>query len=91
MDLSLSVLWAVDSPESTNFGFLPKTELLAKIILSRVLTSATLAETVSTPLTPLKYDVECSFTSKNLLMEVSNGSVFLPLLAVLGLLVLKIY
>ena len=50
----------------------------------------TSAETVSTPLTPLKSDVECSFTTEKPLMEASNGSVFLPLLVILGLLGLKI-
>ena len=86
-------LWklALESPKSTNFGVLPKTELLAKLILSRRLMLATLAETDSTPLTPQKKDVNFSFTAENPLMEASNGLASLTLLGVLGLLGLKIY
>ena len=91
MDLSLSAVWEGKSPKSTNFGVSPKTELLAKFIFLRGLTLATLVETVSAPLAPLKKDVECSFTAKNPLMKASNGSAFLLLLVVLGLLGLKVY
>ena len=89
-DLSLSVVWAVENPKSTNFGLSPKMALHAKFTLSHGLTSGTSAETVSAPLTLLKYYVECPFTAKNQLMEASNGLTFLPLLAVLELLGLKI-
>ena len=89
MDLSLSAVWVGESPKPVNFGVSPKTELLAKSTLLHGLTSATSAENVSTPLTPLKYGVEYSFTAGNQLMKSSNGLVFLPLLVVLGLLGLK--
>ena len=90
MDLNSSTVWVGESPKSMNFGVSQKMELLAKFILSCGLTSATSAETVSTPITPLKSDVECPFTAENPLMEVSNGSAFLPLLVILGWLELKI-
>ena len=54
MDLSLSAVWAGESPKYTNFGFSMKTELLAKFTLSHGLTSATSTETISAPLTPQK-------------------------------------
>ena len=54
MDLSLSAVWAGESPKFTNFGVSPKTELIAKFILLHGWTSATSAETVSTSITPLK-------------------------------------
>ena len=90
MDFSLSVVWAGVSLKSTNFGVSPKTELLAKFTLSHGLMSVTSAETDSTRIAPLKYDVECSFTAGNPLMKASNGSAFLPLLAVPELIGLKI-
>ena len=49
-----SALWEGESLKPTNFGVFPKTELLAKFTLSHGLTSSTSAETISTPLTPLK-------------------------------------
>ena len=45
-------------------GVFPRTELLAKFILSRALTSTTSPETASRPITPLKWDLEWTFTAE---------------------------
>ena len=72
-ELSLSTVWAGESPKSTNFGVLPRTELLAKFILLHALTLATSPETASKSITPMKWDVEWLFMAKGPLMGVSNG------------------
>ena len=79
MDLSLSAVWVGKSPKSTNFGVLPKTELLAKFNLLHGFTSATSAETVSTSLTPLKKDGECSFSAGNPLMFIGLKIYWFPI------------
>ena len=54
MELSLSAVLAGNIPKYINFEDSPRTELLAKFILSCTLTSATSTETDSKTINPLK-------------------------------------
>ena len=82
-ELILSAVLAGESPKPTNFGLSPRTELHAKSIPPRKLTSALSSETVSKPITLLKKDVECQFTAKDPSMGASSGSAFLAFFAIL--------
>ena len=57
-ELILSAVLAGESPKSMNFGVSPRTDLLAKFILLRVLTSVTSPRTDSKTINPVKQDVE---------------------------------
>ena len=76
--------------KSMEFGLSPRSELLAKSILLRKLTSALSQGTVSTPITLLKRDVDFPFTAENPLMGSSSGLAFLALLVITDRLGLEI-